>query len=218
MNKKLLWITLYAITACSILYMVEHIFTPSYILIIVQKVLLFIIIPLIILYSSRRHKDALWNMNKKSIFYGVVFWVLASITISWSYLIFQSQIDWQSITTSLRDRWITQEVFLFVFAYIMFGNALIEEFFFRGFVFQTLKRHLKIFAYIFSALLFSLYHIAIFGTWFDGIILVIALIWLFLWGLFFSFLYEKTNGIWAAYIFHIIADGAILIIGYQNLF
>lgn len=218
MNKKLLWITLYAITACSILYMVEHIFTPSYILIIVQKVLLFIIIPLIILYSSRRHKDALWNMNKKSIFYGVVCWVLASITISWSYLIFQSQIDWQSITTSLRDRWITQEVFLFVFAYIMFGNALIEEFFFRGFVFQTLKRHLKIFAYIFSALLFSLYHIAIFGTWFDGIILVIALIWLFLWGLFFSFLYEKTNGIWAAYIFHIIADGAILIIGYQNLF
>ncbi len=62
----------------------------------------------------------------------------------------------------------------------MFGNSLIEEYFFRGVIFRSLFERLPVFAYIISSLLFSLYHLAIFGTWFSGYILFLALFGLFL--------------------------------------
>lgn len=218
MKIKYLGIILYSLIACSILYIVENIYSPSYIMIILQKILLFVGIPLGIIHFLKIKQNTFWVFTKKSILYGISSWIIASIIIIWSYFILKSLIDWQTISQSVQERWITKEIFIFVFLYIMFWNALIEEVFFRWFIFNIINNFSKIFAYLFSWVLFSLYHIAIFWTWFEGIVLWVALLGLFLWWLFFSFLYEKTNGIWAAYIFHIIADLIILIIGYQYLF
>lgn len=218
MKNKYVFVIIYSILACGVLYIIENIYSPSYIIIVIQKILLFVIIPIILIKTLKITQNTFWIITKKSFLYGIHFWVIASIGIIWSYFVFQSMIDWGNISQSVWERWITKEIFIFVFAYIMFGNALIEEFFFRWFIFNFINNFSKIFAYLFSWVLFSLYHIAIFWTWFEGVVLWIALLWLFLWWLFFSFLYEKTNGIWAAYIFHIIADLIILIIWYQYLF
>ena len=58
--------------------------------------------------------------------------------------------------------------FIFVAIYISFANSLLEEFFFRGFAFLKLKEvSSRKFAYIFSALAFSIYHLAMMIGWFD---------------------------------------------------
>lgn len=73
------------------------------------------------------------------------------------------------------SRGITETTFLIVFLYIMFGNSLLEEYFFRGIVHDNMSNISRVGAYILSALMFSLYHITIFGTWFSGWILGLAL-------------------------------------------
>jgi membrane protease YdiL (CAAX protease family) len=140
------------------------------------------------------------------------------LIIGITYLLLRESIDWSAIRASMEGRHITESTFFLVFLYIMFGNSFIEEYFFRGVVFYQLVSHTRIWAYIVSALMFSLYHIAIFGTWFSGWILGLALFWLICGGLFFSWLYERTGGIWWAWIFHIFADLAILVIGYMEFF
>lgn len=76
---------------------------------------------------------------------------------------------------SMESRGITETTFAIVFLYIMFGNSLLEEYFFRGIVHYNISSISRVGAYIPSSLIFSLYHITIFGTWFSGWILLLAL-------------------------------------------
>jgi membrane protease YdiL (CAAX protease family) len=140
------------------------------------------------------------------------------VLIGMTYFFLREMIDWAAIRASMESRHINETTFVLVFAYIMFGNSWIEEYFFRGIVFRTLSEVSLLWAYIISAVAFSLYHITIFGTWFSGWILGLAIFGLVLGGLFFAWLYRKTGGIWWAWIFHIFADLAILVIGYMEFF
>ena len=55
---------------------------------------------------------------------------------------------------------ITLDNFIYVTIYISFLNSFLEEFFYRGYAFITLKKHLnRKISYIFSASLFAIYHI-----------------------------------------------------------
>ncbi|PIE85182.1 hypothetical protein CSA08_03500 [Candidatus Gracilibacteria bacterium] len=184
----------------------------------IQKIVLFVILPIFILKYFSKKFSKFGVISKSSFLYGIGFGILGAFAIGITYYFLQDSIEWESIKESITSRGVNGVTFIFIFAYIMFGNSLIEEFFFRGIVFDSLLKYFKSFAYIFSSLLFSLYHFAIFGTWFQGYILLLAFVGLFLGGLFFSWLYKKTNGIWGAYIFHIIVDLVILVIGYNELF
>jgi membrane protease YdiL (CAAX protease family) len=96
-------------------------------------------------------------------------------------------------------------------------NALLEEYFFRGFIFFNLEN--KYFAYTFSALAFSIYHISNFKNWFtDNLLIIIPLVGLFLSGILFNYLDSKSKDIYNSYIPHFAADLAIVIIGYFIIF
>ncbi len=211
-------IFVYSIFSCFLLFVSENIFHPTYIIQMIQKIVLFVILPIFILKYFSKKFSKFWVISKSSFLYWIWFWILWAFAIWITYYFLQDSIEWESIKESITSRWVNGVTFIFIFAYIMFWNSLIEEFFFRWIVFDSLLKYFKSFAYIFSSLLFSLYHFAIFGTWFQWYILLLAFVWLFLWGLFFSWLYKKTNGIWWAYIFHIIVDLVILVIWYNELF
>ncbi len=216
MKNKL--IILYSIFACILLYTIENFFHPSYFIQMIQKLSLFILIPLIISFLFKIEFWKFGKFTKKSLFYWIWFWVLSWIIISIVYFFLKDLIDWELIKNSINSRWVTKSTFVIIFAYIMFWNSLVEEYFFRGIIFNIWKNINNLFAYFISSIAFSLYHITIFWTWFHGYILVLALFWLFLWWLFFAWLYKKTSWIWSAYIFHIIVDLAILIIWYIEIF
>ncbi len=219
MKNKIFAITIiYSILSCFLLYTVENFFDINYIFTVLQKIILFVIIPFFIIYYFNAKEKIIWKINKDSFKYWILFWILAFVIIGISYFVLNDFIDWSNISNQLSNKWINQNTFIIIFIYIMFWNAFIEELFFRGFIFNIISKTNTILAYVLSSALFSLYHIAIFWTWFDPLILLLGLIWLFLGWLFFAFLYQKTRWIWAAYIFHIIADAVILIIWYVNLF
>lgn len=208
----------YSLIVLIALYITENIFHPSYLIQLIQKVLSFVIIPLIISNLLKNPFWRFWNITKSSYIYGIWLWLLWWITIFISYYLLKDIIEWDSIQKSMTNRWITETTFILVFSYIMFWNSLVEEYFFRWIIFNTLKDTHKSLSYILSSTLFSLYHITIFWTWFHGYILLIALVWLFLWWLFFAWLYKKTSWVWWARFFHIIADAVILVIWYYTFF
>jgi uncharacterized protein len=218
MNKSIKIILAYSIIACTLLYITENIYTPHYLVIMTQKILSFIVIPIILWYYLKHSFWKFWKINKSSFLYWIWFWIFWATVIAIAYYFLRDLIDWQAINESLNNRWVTKATFIFIFIYIMFWNSLLEEYFFRWVIFHSLLEHSKKLAYFASSILFALYHMAIFATWFSWWIMWLAIFWLFLWAMFFAWLYQKTKWIWAAWIFHIIADAIILVIGYVELF
>lgn len=111
--------------------------------------------------------------------YGIGFGIFSAFVIGATYFLLRGAIDWQAIHTSMEARHITETTFILVFLYIMLGNSLLEEYFFRGVVFRHLLGYSTSVAYIVSSLMFSLYHMTIFQSWFTGYILALALTGLF---------------------------------------
>lgn len=211
-------ILLYSLIACGLLYITENIYHPVYSVQMLQKIVSFLIIPLLLAYIWKQSVGRAGQINRKSIIYGVSLWLISMVVIGVTYILLRDIIDWSAIGASMESRGINQTTFVLVFLYIMFGNSLLEEYFFRGIVHAQILKFSIYGAYITSSLMFSLYHITIFGTWFSGWILGLALFGLIAGWVFFSWLYERTGGIWSAWIFHIFADLAILIIGYIEFF
>lgn len=111
---------------------------------------------------------------------------------------------------------VTLPIALSVGAYVIVLNSFIEEFFFRGYVFLKLyEKGYKQMAYVFSALLFALYHIGIFQTWFNDQITFLALVGLFMSGLGFAFLDRASGTIIYSWVAHAIADIALMLIAFQ---
>jgi membrane protease YdiL (CAAX protease family) len=218
MNKRNKIILIYSVIACLLLYITENIFHPTYAIQMIQKVLSFIVIPIILSKYLWFTFWKFWKVEKSSILYWFWFGLFWAIVIWLSYYLLRDSIQWWDIASSLNSRGITSTTFIFIFIYIMFWNSLVEEYFFRWIIFRSLKDFSKKFSYIISSTMFALYHFAIFGTWFHWYLLWLALFWLFVWGLFFAWLYEETKWIWWAWIFHIIADFVILVIWYIEFF
>ena len=106
--------------------------------------------------------------------------------------------------------------FLWVAIYISFINSLLEEFFFRGFAFLTLKKvTTKTFAYIFSSGAFALYHIAMMIGWFGVPVILISLLGLFIGGWIFDKFDDKKDNIYLSWLVHMFANFAINTIGFM---
>ena len=83
------------------------------------------------------------------------------------YALLSPWLDLSTIPENLAAKeGITRGTFPLAAAYITLCNSLLEEFFFRGFAFLTLRRagYGKL-AYGFSALAFALYHVSITSSW-----------------------------------------------------
>ena len=124
--------------------------------------------------------------------------------------------DFSSITSSLtKNIGVTGENFVFVSLYISFVNSLLEEFFFRGFAFITLKRITsRRFAYLFSAAVFAVYHIAMMIGWFSLDVFIIIMVGLFAGGIIFNYLNEKSATVYPSWLVHMFANFAINTVGF----
>jgi len=120
------------------------------------------------------------------------------------------------VTTNLENNLgVTKDNFLFVALYITSINSLLEEFFFRGFSFLSLKEvSSRKIAYIFSALAFAIYHVAIMNNWFTPPLFILLIVSLFIAGLLFNYLNERFNNIYVSWIVHMSANLAINTVGF----
>jgi uncharacterized protein len=105
---------------------------------------------------------------------------------------------------------ISATTYIFVGLYVTFGNSFLEEYFFRGFIFFNLPKRL---GYIYSPLLFAAYHIPMIALWFSPLIMGLCFLGLWIIGLIFHKVNERSQAIWASWMIHICADIMIILIG-----
>ena len=200
----------FAIAACMIMALTDAVFTPPYAVKSAIKIVLFFILPVV--FAKELKLLSLFSFNKKSIGISIILGISLFAFILGAYFLLGSFFDLSAITAALNDSMgVNSGNFGFVAIYIALINTLLEEFFFRGFLFLKLKeKH----AGIFSALLFSLYHVAIMVGWFDIFLFALVLVALFIAGLIFNSIDKKFASIYPSYFIHMFANLAINTIGF----
>lgn len=220
MNKqqKLYVGVILALSAVMIVFVTEQVLQPGYALKSFVKILSFM--GAILLYKAftrqkftdviRFHKIK----NRKPI---LICMLCFFVGMAAAFFIFRGFLNLQSIRQSLVTKEkLTKDNCIFVFLYIILCNSFLEESFFRGFVSGVFPdRRL---GSVFSAVLFSLYHIGIFITWFNPFVFVFCIVGLTAVGLFLQWLSDRFGSILASYITHACANIAINIIGALLIF
>lgn len=215
------YIFISSLIICAGLYYMEQELNISYNYVIKTsvKLVLFLLIPVIYFIHTRDRNMYISSTSRsrknRSLLIGLLSGLLFFAVLAAAYYFLQSFIDFKPIISELETKLqITPLNFIFVGIYITLGNSFIEEFFFRGFVFLGIYksgRHGT--AYLFSSLLFALYHIMIFKNWFTLPLFLLALSGLFLVGLLFCWMNSKSRNFLNSWIAHILADAAIILIG-----
>jgi uncharacterized protein len=217
MDKKFIFFS--SIIACLFLYFIEQVILVNYAVKTGAKILLFILIPLIYIRYIKKIslKESLnfKRTDKGHMKLGILFGLISFGIVLAAYFILKSYIDFQGILDEMQTKSkITVQNFLSIGLYITFINSFLEEFFFRGFIFLNLyKLNMKKTAYIYSSLLFGLYHIGIFKNWFNPYLMGLALLGLISVGFIFDYLDTKSDNFTNSWINHILADSAIILIG-----
>ncbi|MEM6521186.1 MAG: type II CAAX endopeptidase family protein [Cyanobacteria bacterium P01_C01_bin.70] len=111
-------------------------------------------------------------------------------------------------------------LFLAFAVYFTFGNALVEEYIWRWFVYRQCEVLVPgLTAVMLAAACFTLHHIVALrgftGSW---SVTIIGSVGVFIAGLVWSACYLIYRSLWACYLSHLLADLAIAIVGWQLLF
>ena len=198
---------------CLVMAIVDGIIMPGYTIKSIIKLALFLALPLA--YLLAKQKDFLGELfrlqNRRSILEPLFLGLGVYALIVSGFFLGKNLVDWSSVASSLKN---SRENIFAMGAYICIINSLLEEFFFRGFAFLMLSRFAESkIAYLFSAGLFSLYHIAIMQNWFSPLVFALLLAGLFFSGLIFNWLSQRYQNIYAPWIVHICSNLAINTVG-----
>jgi len=116
----------------------------------------------------------------------------------------------------------TEAQFIMLGAFISIAHSLLEEYYWRWFVFGQLKTLLPLgVALLVSSLAFMSHHVVVLGVYFPGKFFTAALpfsLCVAVGGAFWGWLYHRTGSIWSAWLSHLIIDSAIMVVGYDLLF
>lgn len=203
---------------CVIMAIIDGIFKADYFIKSIIKLVLFLILPVLYTFLDKDVKiKELFIPDKKGIKLAIILCVLVYGIILGGYLLLKDIFDFTAITDALTNNiGVTGQNFIFVSLYISFVNSLLEEFFFRGFAFITLKRLSgRKFAYFFSAFVFSIYHVAMMIGWFSPFLFIIVMTGLFGGGLIFNYLNEKSGTVYPSWFVHMFANFAINTVGFM---
>lgn len=217
-NRKIIAITCTLIFSCLLMYIIETYIKPPYILKSIYKIFLFAVLPLIYsaFHNNTKFKEYFIMRDKRQVFISIALGIGVYLFILAGYYVLKRFINLENIALQLENNLnVNKENFVFVALYISFVNSMLEELFFRGFGFLTLRKSSsKLYSYGISALAFSIYHVSILANWFNPIIYVVFIVGLFATGLFFNYLNEKYKNIYNSWIVHMCANFSINTIGF----
>lgn len=115
------------------------------------------------------------------------------------------------ITTPLR--------YLFLAVFISLFHSLLEEYYWRWFVFGRLNKQVSLsWAILISSVGFMIHHIIVLGVYFPGYFWTLAMpfsICVGIGGGVWAWLYNKTRSIYAIWLSHLVVDAGIMLVGYD---
>lgn len=219
LKKEALAIFIIVVLNCILMAFIDGVFSANYIQKSIFKIIVFMLLPLFYLkkHNNLHEIKKIFKISKDnhSILKSLTLGFAVYLLIIGSYFTIGSYFDFNQITSSLESGiGVNRNNFIFVALYISFINSLLEEFFFRGYAFIYLKKYTtKKVAYVFSSLAFAIYHVAMMITWFDFILIALLIFSLFVSGVIFNFLDDKSETIYNSWFVHMFANFSINTIG-----
>ena len=219
-KRSVILVMAVTVLCCLVMALVDGVLRPGYGVKSAIKVAMFMFVPLI---ASRMDHGVLYlslfRPKKKGLLSALALGVGIYVVILGAYFLLSPFFDFSRIAGALTaNAGVTKDNFLYVSLYISFANSLLEEFFFRGFVFTNLKQHSgRTLAYIFSAGAFSLYHVAMMIGWFSPALFLLVMTGLAIGGVLFNWLNEKLDTIYCSWLAHMFANFAINTVGFLLL-
>lgn len=205
---------------CVIMAVVETVIEPSYWIKSAVKIAVFGGVPLAVLgaFKIKLPKEA-FSLNRKTLLAMLGLGAAIYGLIMGAYAITARFFDYSAMVESMTsDQQVDGRNFIFVAAYISFGNSFLEEFLFRLVSFMTLSElSSKKSAYILSSVMFAVYHVAMIGGAFPLPLLILALAGLAAGGFIFDFVDSKSGKIYPSWVVHMFADFAIMTIWFLNM-
>ncbi|MBR6720418.1 MAG: CPBP family intramembrane metalloprotease [Clostridia bacterium] len=217
MKNKVFVISSLVVLFCIIMAIVDGVLKADYFAKSAIKLVLFLGFPAIYtLFNKEISLKPLFILKGKGILSAVLIGIGVYAVILGGYILLKDVFDFGNITGALtKNIGVNGTNFIYVSIYISFINSLLEEFFFRGFAFLTLKNiSSRKFAYIFSAGVFALYHVAMMIGWFSAPVFIIVMAGLFAGGLIFNYFNEKSGTVYPSWLIHMCANFAINTVGF----
>ncbi len=198
---------------CSgVMLLVDGVWQPGYWVKSVVKLLLFLAVPLLYGRFDRSLRlAALFRPSRRGLPRAIALGAAVYALILAGYFLLRGVVDFSPVLSNL-PAGVTRDTFLWVALYISFVNSLLEEFFFRGFAYLSLAGRMRG-AFLFSAVLFALYHTAMMLGWFPLPIFLLALAGLTAGGGLFNWLNARDGAIWTSWLVHMCANFAINTVG-----
>lgn len=205
-----------SILGCAVMALVDAVWQPGYLIKSGIKLVLFLLLPLICArLNTGVELRPLFRPDRRALKLAALLGGGVFALILTAYFTIGRFFDLSAITSALTAGvGVTGDNFLFVALYISFVNSLLEEFFFRGFLFLGLLRQTsRPFSYTVSAALFALYHIAMMIGWGSPALIGLILAGLAAGALIFNRLNEASGCIYPSWLVHLCANLAINTIG-----
>ena len=218
MNKKLtIMLSIFAFSIA--VTFVDAFIHPDYFVKILIKIIFFLALPMLFFIKNKYDfKDfkKLFVFKKKGILSSFLLGIGVYAIILIGYFVSRSFVDFSKVTSNLTSGMgITANNFIYVSLYISLMNSFLEEFFFRGFGFITLKKYTsRRVAYLFSPILFAIYHVGMLVGMFHIAVIFLLLAGLIVGGCIFNYLNEKNENIYSSWFVHMFANFAINTIGF----
>lgn len=189
--------------------------------------LLQFVLPVVWLGWVRREKLGFVRLTTRGLALGVGFGLLIATVMWFGYSLVLSQVDFfQSAKQAVLDKVdgigiASPVVFIGVGIFYALCHSLLEEYYWRWFVFRSLKRLVRLpWAIAISSLGFMAHHILVLDRYFHDTPLITALfsISVAVGGAVWAWLYHRTGSLFAPWMSHLIVDAAIFVVGYAMIF
>ena len=192
---------------------------PNYFVKIPIKILFFLALPMLFFVKNKEDfKDfkKMFVFKKTNILNSLLLGVGMYTVIVGGYFLTRNIIDFSNVTSSLnKGMGITPKNIIYISLYISLMNSFLEEFFFRGFGFITLKKYTtRTVAYIFSSTLFAIYHVGMLIGMFHFGTLLLLLFGIIIGGCIFNYLNEANENIYSSWFVHMCGNFAINTVGF----
>ncbi len=219
-KRSAYWTILLTLLCCGAMALVDGVLRPGYGIKSAVKLTLFLGAPFLLAVTDKTLRfRQLFRLNRRTLPAAVGLGLLIYGGILGAYFGLRPFFDFSGIADKLSaNAGVNRGNFLWVSLYISFVNSLLEEFFFRGFVFQNLKNTVsRGFAYGFSSICFAAYHVAMMLGWFSPVLFLLAMAGLAAGGCIFNWLNEKTGSVYCSWLIHMFANFAINTVGFLLL-
>lgn len=212
-NKLRILLVLLILLPPFAIFLSRFFFESNYFFSSLYKLIFLFPIVFAVYFEKKRLKTALFenfsiNSFKKHLRISLVLGLLLATIYLLSFFIFKSYLDLEFVKEKLSlliD--LDAKKLIFVGAYIIIINSLLEEFFWRSFLFAKFKTIApKALAYFIPALAFSFHHVMFYYNWFTLPFFITVTIGLIAYSLIMNKIFDYSKDLFSCWLIHALVD------------